>query len=81
MKLHLENLIIFISSILNLKKWRMLPQNIYYKKNDLKKITSDGVIFNVNRSDFTQWQIYANYPELHFDAFKKHHNVKHTLTY
>ena len=71
MKLHLENLIIFISSILNLKKWSMLPQNIYYKKNDLKKIISDGVIFNVNRSDFTQWQMYANYPELHFDAFKK----------
>jgi FkbM family methyltransferase len=70
-KFYLENLIIFISNILNLKTWKTLPQNIYYEDSDCTKITKDKVIFNVNRSDFTQWQIYANYPEMHFEAFKK----------
>ena len=48
-KFHLENLIIFISNILNLKTWKTLPQNIYYEDSDCKKITKDKVIFSVNR--------------------------------
>lgn len=70
MNFKLEKFIIFISNILNLKTWSLLPQNIYYSKDDKKIVISDDVKFQVNRSDFTQWQIYANYPELHFLSFK-----------
>lgn len=65
----LEKFIILISDIFNFKKWSLIPQNIYYSTDDKKIITSDGVKFLINRSDFTQWQIYANYPELHYEAY------------
>jgi FkbM family methyltransferase len=65
----LERFIIFISDILNFKRWSLLPQNIYYSTDDKKIIISDGVKFQINRSDFTQWQIYANYPEMHYEAY------------
>ena len=37
----------------------------------LVKINRNNLFYIINRSDFTQWQIYANYPELHYEAFSK----------
>ena len=48
-----------------------LPQNINYRDNDKIIIKRNKIKYIVNRNDFTQWQIYANYPELHYEALSK----------
>ena len=68
-KFHLEFLIFFIAKVTKISLWKALPQNIHYNLDDNVKINRNGVNFNINRNDFTQWQIYANYPELHYEAF------------
>ena len=76
--LRLEKIVIKICNFLKIKKWKALPQNLLYNYNDKIRITKNNVIFDINRSDFTQWQIYADYPELHFEAFlrsKKKGNI------
>lgn len=76
--LRLEKIVIKICNFLKIKKWKALPQNILYNYNDKIRINKKNVIFDINRSDFTQWQIYADYPELHFEALlrsKKKGNI------
>lgn len=70
----LENIVIKVCEILNIKKWKALPQNLLYKNDDNIKINKNNIIFKVNRNDFTQWQIYADYPELHFESFLRNRN-------
>lgn len=78
-KLRIEFLVFYVAKLLNLPIWKMLPQNIDYKLND-NIISCDirGINYYLNRNDFTQWQVYARYPELHYEAFlqtKKKGNV------
>ena len=68
-KFKLENIVIMICILLNIPTWKALPQNINYRDNDKIKIKRNKIKYIVNRNDFTQWQIYANYPELHYEAF------------
>ena len=68
-KFHLEFFVFLITKISKISSWKALPQNIHYKFDDNIKIYRNEVNFFVNRNDFTQWQIYANYPELHYEAF------------
>ena len=42
-----------------------------YSHFDSSKNNRNNLFYIINRSDFTQWQIYANYPELHYEAFSK----------
>ena len=69
--LKLENIIFLFSKLLSFPIWKLLPQNIMYNPNDKLKVKKNNIIFIINRSDFTQWQIYAEYPELHYQAFLK----------
>ena len=76
--LKLENFLIILSGIFNLNLSKILPQNLMYSNSDEIKIKRKNIYYLVNRSDFTQWQIYANYPELHYEAFldtKKKGNI------
>ncbi len=76
--LRLEKIVIEICDLLKIKKWKALPQNLLYDNNDIIRVNKNDVIFDINRNDFTQWQIYADYPELHFEAFlrsKKKGNI------
>jgi FkbM family methyltransferase len=66
--LKIENIVIFICDVFSISKWKALPQNLQYDENDRIKVLRNNIYFTLNRSDFTQWQIYANYPELHFNA-------------
>ena len=69
--LKIENFVLILAKFFKIPEWKALPQNVNYDSKDKILIKRNGVIFNLNRNDFTQWQIYANYPELHFEAFKK----------
>jgi FkbM family methyltransferase len=66
--LKIEDLIFFICNFFNIPAWKALPQNLQYNINDNIKVFRKNLFFTINRSDFTQWQIYANYPELHLNA-------------
>ena len=65
----LEKIVIKICDIFKIKKWKALPQNLFYNNHDKIRVNKNNIIFDINRNDFTQWQIYADYPELHFEAF------------
>lgn len=67
--LKLENILILISKTFSLNQSKILPQNLMYPNNDEIMIKRNKIFFIINRSDFTQWQIYADYPELHYEAF------------
>lgn len=74
----LEKIVIKICDIFKIKKWKALPQNLFYNNHDKIRVNKNNIIFDINRNDFTQWQIYADYPELHFEAFlrlKKKGNI------
>ena len=77
--LKLENIIFLFSKLLSFPIWKLLPQNIMYNPNDKLKVKKNNIIFIINRSDFTQWQIYAEYPELHYQAFLKNNKIGNTI--
>mgnify|MGYP000851900058 CR=1 FL=1 len=68
--LKLEEIIYFLSKRFSLPSWKLIPQNNLYKKNNKINCKRENLFFNIERHDFTHWQIYAGYPECHFMAFQ-----------
>ena len=68
--LGLEEIILIFAKYFMVPSWKIFPQSYMYSRDDVIIIKRRNIKFLINRSDFTQWQIYADYPELHYKSLK-----------